>query len=441
MSLSARIVGALEKRPGLRRILKNSAWLSTDRILRIPVGLLVSVWMARYLGPEVFGQYSYAIALVALFGVLSTLGIDTILVREIVKSPEERHALLGTAFVLRLIGGALGCLAAILCVWIVRPDDATTRVLVAVVALGLVFQAPDVMDLWFQSQLQSRSSVVAKNASFLIAASAKIGLILIGASVVAFAWAGLFEVVLAGIGLFAAYRLAGERLSSWRASASRAADLLKPGFPLVLAGLAVSVYMKIDQIMLAEMLGVGAVGIYSAATRISEAVYFIPGVIVASVLPSIISTKRSSQQLYLERMQRLFDFMVVVAIGLALTIGVLSPVIIKVLFGELYSDSASVLAIHAWSSVFVFLGVASSAFLLAENLTIVSFYRTAMGAAVNVLLNLVFIPWWGVKGAAYATLVSYGVATYSVLFFRGSRPAGMMMLRALIPTSLFVARR
>jgi PST family polysaccharide transporter len=139
-------------------------------------------------------------------------------------------------------------------------------------------------------------------------------------------------------------------------------------------------------------------------------------------------------------MQRLFELMVVIAIGLALPGSVFSAAIVEVLYGTPYSDAATVLAIHAWSSVFVFLGLASSSFLLAENLTVISFYRTALGAGINVLLNLMFIPWLGVQGAAYATLVSYGVATYSVLLFRGSRPAGGMMLRALIPTTLFLRR-
>jgi PST family polysaccharide transporter len=378
-----------------------------DRIFRMGVGLVISVWVARYLGPDVFGQYSYAIALVGLFSVFSSLGLDTVLVREIVKVPGARHELLGTALVLRLAGGFVGCSAAILCVSLVRPDDVTMRVLVAVTAAGLIVQAAHVMEIWFQSQLQSRNSVVAKNWAFLIVAAAKVGLILTGASVVAFAWAGLLEIVLAGFGLFVAYHLAGEALSSWRVSAARAAELLKPGFPLILAGLAVSVYMKIDQVMLAEMLGDKAVGLYSAATRLSEAAYFVPGVIVASVLPAVISTRASNQQLYMRRMQRLFDFMVVVAVAIALPGSVFSKFIIEVLYAGPYSDAATVLAIHAWTSVFVFLGVASSSFLLAENLTTISFYRTALGAGMNVLMNLVFIPWLGVAGAA-----SYGVATY-----------------------------
>jgi O-antigen/teichoic acid export membrane protein len=433
----ARLIEVLASRPGLQRILKNSAWLSTDKALRLAVGVFLAVWLARYLGPEVFGQYSYAIALVGLFSAFSTLGLESVLVREIVKTPEARNELLGSAFVLKLAGGCIGCLAAIACVFWVRPEDPTTRLLAAILAFGLVFQAADVLDLWFQSQLQSRSAVVARNTASLSAATVKAGLILVGAPVVAFAWAGLLETLLAGAGLYVAYRIAGERLSGWRASVSRAVELFRPGFPLILAGLAVSAYMKIDQIMLAEMLGVRAAGIYSAATRISEAVYFIPGVIAASVLPSIISTRASNRPLYMERMQRFFELMVVIAAGLAITIGMLSPVIVELLFGPSYSESTPVLAIHAWSSVFVFLGVASSSLLLAENLTAVSFYRTALGAVVNVLLNLIFIPWLGVQGAAYATLISYAVATYSVLLFKGSRPAGIMMLRALIPTTLF----
>ena len=435
--LSARIADVLRRRPGLRRILSNTAWMYADRILRMTVGLLVGVWLARYLGPHAFGQFSYALALVALFGALSTLGLDRVLVRDLVGASAARHELLGSALVLRLFGSAVAMSAAVLCVRVFRPDDATTQQLVVVVAAGMFVQALDVLELWFQSRLESRYTVVAKGAAFLAATAAKIALILIGAPVIAFAWAILLDVLLAAAGLVVAYRISGESFARWRASVSGALALLKPALPLIFSGIAVSIYMKIDQIMLGEMLGDAAVGAYSAAVHLCEATYFVAGVMVASLFPVIVSSRASNKQLFLARMQRLFDLMVMVGIGLALPLSLFSPYIIQILYGDAYSAASGVLAIYAWAAIFVFLGVASSSYLLAENLTIVSLYRTTLGAVTNVGLNLLLIPRFGITGAAYATLISYGVAAYGVFLDRRARVAGVMMLRALLPLRVF----
>jgi PST family polysaccharide transporter len=434
--LSARIGDALRKRPGLRRVLSNTVWMYADRILRMTVGLLVGVWLARYLGPHAYGQFSYAVALVALFGALSTLGLDRVLVRDLVGASTARHELLGSALVLRLLGSAVAMSAAVLCVRALRPDDVTTQQLVVVVAAGMFVQALDILEFWFESRLESRYTVVAKGAAFLAATAAKIALILIGATVIAFAWSSLLEVVLAAVGLVVAYRISGERFARWRASVSCALALLKPALPLVFAGIAVSTYMKIDQIMLGEMLGDEAVGAYSAAVHLCEATYFVPGVLVASLFPVIVSSRASNKQLFLARMQRLFDLMVVFGIGLALPLSLLSPYIIQILYGDAFSAASGVLAIYAWAAIFVFLGVASSSYLLVENLTIVSLYRTTLGAVTNVGLNLLLIPRFGITGAAYATLISYGVAAYGVFLDRRARVAGVMMLRALVPFRL-----
>jgi len=435
--LYSRIADALRKRPGVRRVLSNTAWMYADRILRMTVGLVVGVWIARYLGPQVFGKFSYALALVALFGALSTLGLDRVLVRDLVAAPAARYELMGSTLFLRLLGSALAMSSAVLCVRALRPDDVTTQLLVIVVAAGMFVQTLDVLDLWFQSRLESRYTVVAKGAAFLAATVAKITLILIGAPVIAFAWAIFVEALLAGTGLIMAYRISGEKFAKWRASVSGALALLKPALPLVFSGIAVSTYMKIDQIMLGEMLGDAAVGAYSAAVHLCEATYFIPGVLIASLFPVMVSSRASNRQLFLARMQRLFDLMVLVGVGLALPLSILSPYVIQILYGDAYSAASAVLAIYAWAAIFVFLGVASSSYLLAENLTIVSLYRTTLGAVTNVGLNLLLIPRFGITGAAYATLISYGIAAYGVFLDRRARVAGVMMLRALLPLRIF----
>lgn len=435
--LSARIADALRKRPGLRRVLSNVAWLSGESVLRLLVGLFLGVWIARFLGPHEFGQFSYAMALVALFGVFSRLGMDEVLVREIVRAPASRHQLLGSAFAMKLVGGLAAFVAAVCCAAVLRPSDAVTLGLTAIIASGLVLQSVDVIDLWFQSQLQSRRSVMARNIAFVATSLFKVGLILAGAAVAAFAFAGLIELLLAGAGLIVAYRISGESVAAWRASWARAKALLAPGLPLIFAGLAVSLYMRIDQVMISLMLGDAAVGAYSAAVRLTEAAYFIPTVIASSALPGIVSLRASHPERFRARMQWLFDIMVALALAIALPLSLFAAQIVRFLYGQDYAAAAPVLAVHAWSTLFVFLGVASGAWLLAENLTTVSFYRTALGAVANIALNLVLIPAFGIVGAAWATLLSMAVATYGVFVDSRSRPAGAMMLRALLPVRLF----
>jgi PST family polysaccharide transporter len=431
----------LRARPVLSRIFANLAWLSVDRLLRLAIGLLVGVWIARYLGPETFGRYSFAFALVALFGVFSRLGLDGILVREVVRAPELQQKLLASALVLRLAGGTLGALAAIVCVALIRPGDHAVQVLVAVAAAGLIFQALDVFELWFQSQLRGRHIVSAKTPAFLFMTGVRVMLILSGATVLAFATAAVVETLLAGIALIAAYRLSGQTFERWRAAWSAMTALLRPALPLIVAGLAVSLYMKIDQVMIAHFLGDHSVGLYSAATRLTEATYFLPGMLVASTLPAIVSLRRSNERQFRERMQRLFDVIVASAVALALPLSLLSAFIVRALYGEPYAESSGVLAIHAWASVFVYLGMASSSYLLAEDLTIVSLYRTLLGAVVNIGLNLLFIPRYGIQGAAWATLLSSSVAAYAVLLDARTRFAGVMMLRALNPLRAFARGR
>ncbi|MCR4321033.1 MAG: oligosaccharide flippase family protein, partial [Candidatus Brocadiaceae bacterium] len=140
----------------LQNILVNTGWLFADRILRMGVGLFVGVWVARYLGPEQFGLYSYALAFVSLFGAFATLGLDGIVVRDIVRDPACKYETLGTAFVLKLIGGSLTFLLVIIAISLLRPHDRLTHWLVGITAVGMIFQAFDTIDFWFQSQVKSK---------------------------------------------------------------------------------------------------------------------------------------------------------------------------------------------------------------------------------------------------------------------------------------------
>ncbi|ABA20668.1 Polysaccharide biosynthesis protein [Trichormus variabilis ATCC 29413] len=398
-------------------VIQNIAWLFIDRILRMGFGLVVGVWIARYLGVQQFGLFNYATAFVALFNPLTTLGLDNLVIRSIVREPEARYQILGTAFLLKLAGG-IGCvLLTVSSIFVLRQNDQLTIGIVAILATAGIFSAFDTIDIWFQSQVQSKYTVVAKNTAFIIIVLLKVTLIKMQAPLLAFAWAGLAEIGLGAAGLILVYKAKGYSLWLWRWNLPLAKTFLKESWPLMLSGLSIMIYMKIDQIMLGEMVDASAVGLYSAATRISEVWYFIPMAIASSVTPSIFAAKEVSEELYYQRIKKLLRGLVLISIVIALPISFMSETIVTLLFGNGYTAAGAVLAIHVWASLFVFMGVATSSWFVAEGLTHLSLRRTLIGAITNILLNLLLIPHYAGVGAAIATVISYVIAAFLANLF------------------------
>ncbi len=396
---------------GFKKYFVNTSWLFVEKILRMVVGLFIGVWIARYLGPEQFGLLSYAGAFVGLFTAIATLGLDGIVVRELVKDESSRNVLLGTTFILKLIG-AFGVLLFLAIAINVTSNDYYTNVLIFIIASATIFQSFNVVDFYFQSRVLSKYIVYAKVISLFISSVVKIILIVNGAPLIAFAWVILFDSMILALGFLFFYLYLHLSFKSWKFQKDVAARLLKDSWPLILSGIVVSIYMKIDQIMIKEMLDSDAVGQYAAAVKLSEAWYFIPIVIATSLFPAIINAKTKSEELYYARLQKLYDLMVLIAISVAIPMTFMSDWIVKWLYGTQYNEAGSVLMIHIWAAIFVFLGVASGKWFIAENLQILSFFRTFYGMLINIILNILFIPKYGIQGAAFATLFSQFMAAY-----------------------------
>jgi PST family polysaccharide transporter len=399
-------------------------------MLRLGVGLLVSVWVARYLGPGQFGILNYSLSLTAIVGAFASLGLDSIVVREFVKEPERTGEILGTAAVLRFISGSLAFLTCVLISSIHGLIDMQSRSIVFIIAAEFIFQPFDVLEFWFQSRVKSKFPVLARNGAFLVCAVIKVVLILMGAPLIVFAIMVTFEIMLGGFGMYLMFRMKGERYR-WSYSSSRAWMLFRDGVPLSLSALAIVTYMKVDQVMLGSMVDAKTVGIYAAAVKMVEVWYFVPSAITTSIFPYIVEARKNDHPLYLKRLQQLYDITAFMSFMLALIITFCSPLIIRFLYGSQYTGAAPVLTIYIWSGIATFLGVASSQFLLAENLTRISLYRTLLGMVTNVGLNLLLIPTYGMIGSAVATLVSYFLATFALGFFPSTRVQYGMMLKSL----------
>ncbi len=434
----------LEKSGSFHKVMTNSGWMLIDKVFRVGGTFLINVLVTRYLGPERFGLFSYASAFVSLFLAIANLGLFSIVIRDVVRFPAQRHEILGTAFFLKLCGG-IACLGiSLAAILATAPSNPQIVPLVAIFATGMIFQSVDVFDFWFLSQLQSKYTLFANLPAFIICAALKIGLIFYGAPLIAFAWMTLAEIMLGGIGLIVVYQATSKELLSLRISPKWAKKLLRDCSPLIFAGIMVMLYNRIDQIMLGNMLGEKSVGLYSAAVRLAEFWYIVPGLLLQSLYPGIIAAREKDANVYKTQMQKLFDTMALLSALFVIPLFLGARWLVVLTYGSAYKEAGPLLGVYVLSGLFVMLGHAREYWITVENMTRFSLYSTTVGAVINIVLNLILIPRYGSIGAAYATLIAMLAGSYLInLLSSKTRPVFFLQSNALFlfPAALRLIRR
>jgi O-antigen/teichoic acid export membrane protein len=427
----ARLRRLLDRLPaGFSRVASSTGWLMVGHVAQLATGLLVGIYVARYLGPESYGLLNYAIGFALLFSALAHLGLGDIVVRDLVARAGEQGQTLGSAFALRVASGALTLALVAAAAWATQ-TDATTRLMIVVIATSLFFEAMSAPAEWFQSKIFTRPMVLTKLISMAVASLLRVAFVLLGKPVVWFAWPVVIDVALATAVAFMFYRWhGGPRIANWRPIWGRMRELLAQSWPLALSGGLVQIQHRIDQVMLGEMLGPTEVGWYAAAVRLSQLWYVVPFALSTAVFPLIVHAKETSQKLYDRHMQAFFDFVLWLAVAISLPATLVAQPLIHLLYGEGFAPSAGVLQIHIWSLVLNSLVIATSHWMMVERLTRALLGFSVVSVLSNILLNLLLIPGYGAVGAAWATLAAYGPILLLRFFYRPTRPTVLMMLRA-----------
>lgn len=416
----AKVIASVEslfsQRPNLRKVLFNSGWLIADKLLRLALGLFITALVARHLGPTQYGKLAYAIAFIAIFQSIASLGLDSIVVRDISQDERNAHLFLGTALRLRLISSTASFLISGLAAYALFPEDAETALLVGLLGLGMVFQASDVIDLWFQSQSQSRRTVAAKACSYLVSSVVKILLVHANAPLWTFAAIVGTETALSAAALAYAYRKYPHP-QGWVWAAPVARRLLRYGLPLFLSGISITIYMKSSQLIIRQLLDSASLGIYSTAQLISELWYFLPMTIITSVAPTIAHKKIASEHDYNSALANIFAAMWLMSMAISAGIALCSGLIIQILFGSTYAGAAPVLAIHIFTLIPVCIGVTQSLWLVNENRMALALYQAGVGAVSSIGLNFLLVSNFGVIGGALATVLSQFIQAFLVNAF------------------------
>jgi PST family polysaccharide transporter len=388
--------------------------------------------LARSLGPDLFGRLNFAVAFVMMFLPLASFGTDAIVIRELVRGEFTRSNILGSAFLLRTTTGASAVLLCNLAAFLFFAADHEIPIMVAILSATLLLQAFDVFDCYFQSRVSSRYTVLSKGGAFSLASLARIALVLSGAGIVAIATTYLFEAIFAVIVMCLVGTLQKAAVTAWRPAVAVTARIARSSWPLAVSSLSIMVYMRIDQIMIGTFAGHEQLGQYSVALRFSETLYFLPALIVSSLMPKILSAYGSSKAEYYELLQRLFNWVVLIAYCLSVTLSLCAGLLITTVFGDQYASAIPILIVHVWTAVFVYLGVAQNAWIIPNDRGRFAMVETIVAALSNVLLNLVLIPRYQALGAAVSTLTAQFLASYITWFWtRETRTIMMMMTRSL----------
>jgi len=404
---------------GFKRYFVNTGWMFVGQIFSLATSFFIGAWIARYLGPENYGILNYALAFAGLFGFIATLGVDSILNRELVKFPERRDELLGTAFRLKLIGGLIAfCLAVIGA--IILFDNYLLRLLIILFAVSYILQSLNVISSYFQAEVKARKNVQALVLATLVSSALKVVVILLNYGVIWIMVIYMLDFLWQGLGFIRAYGSSGLKIKSWQFNKNLARKILHDSWLLMLASAAGALYLKIDQVMIGVMLGNREVGLYAVAVKLVEVWYFIPGIICASLFPAIINARKNGLEIYRARLNNLYILLLIIATAIAVVMTFLARPITLFLFGDSYLAAISVLRIYVWSNLGLFLGTAVYQYLIAEDRIKLIFIITGVAMLTNIALNWVLIPKLGLVGAAWATLISYAVVPLGGFYMKKS---------------------
>jgi len=419
----------------VRNIRQNSMWNLLQQTVTLASGSVFGVVLIWVLPLREFGVYSYAMALCTVGFSVMTAGLNGLGIKYIVGEGAHGGRSVGTILLIRELFcvftyAALGAIS-------FTSHDRLATVTTLVALSSLFFRAFDAPELWYIAHMRSRSTAMIRIASIGAMAGVRIAAMLVLPHVWLFVIIFVAESALMSLWIFVRFWFDRNTPPISRMQRAEIRSMTRESSPLALSAIADQINLRADIVIIQPLLGSAAVGLYSLAARASELAYFLPVVIMNSTLPVLLraldeSRRTGSDTRYRYLLQVSYNRMCQAGLAIAIVVTAICLSPARHLIGPQVQPVFGLLAIHIWASPFVFMGAVYSKWIVAEGYLWSSLVRHGAGAITNVGLNLLFIHFWQLGGAALATVVSYAVANYLACFFgKQSRAQGYCMTRAL----------
>lgn len=419
----------------MNRSVHNAAWIIGCRIVQSLLSLVVSMMSARYLGPANYGTIQYASSLITFVTPIMQLGFTSIIINELVRYPEKEGEILGTAL-LSCTGSALFSMVGVILFAIAaNPGEPKTIIVCALMSMNLVFYALEMSQYWFQAKLLSKYTSIVSLISYVLISVYKFYLLATEKSVYWFAASYALDTMFIAICLLAIYKKVGGQKLAF--SFQLAKEMFARSKYYILSGLMISLFTQTDRVMLDYMMDSAATGYYSAAVACAGLATFVFGAIIDSGRPLIFEAYTKDKALFELNVKRLYSIVIYLSLAQSILMSLVPEMVIRITYGEDYKPAVAALRIVVWYTTFAYAGGVRNIWILAESKQKYQWRIDLSGAISNVILNLMFIPLWGVKGAALASLVSQFIVNVGIGFvIKPVRRANILMLQALNPRIL-----
>lgn len=403
------------------KVIKNMSWILAGRISNMILTFIVGVISARYLGPSNYGLIGYAGAFATFFASVCSLGINSIIVKELIDHRDKEGELMGTSIVLRLVSSFFSFVSIQIIVLFLSDNEPVTRGVVFLYNINLFFQAIEIVKYWFISRLQSKYPEIISIAAYVITSAYKIFLLVTGKDVMWFAFSMSLDYIVIAFCLLIMYkRRGGQKLHFSMQTGKR---ILKKSYHFILSGMMIAVYNSTDKLMLKQIVGEDEVGYYTAASTIAILCTFVYAAIIESVGPVIMKQHAEGNKLYNKTNRQLYAIIFYLSNFFALGISVFSGFIVSVLYGAEYTAATASVCLLSWSVAFSYLGVARDVWIVCEKNQKYLKYIYFLAAFMNAAINAILIPSLGATGASIATLATQiGTILIFPAFFKRMRP-------------------
>lgn len=409
---------------------KNTGWMVFAQIYQMVISLIIGVISARYLGPSNYGIISYGASYISFFTIFSALGLEGVVVKEMISNREKEGVILGSSILMRLFAGFLSMISVCLIVKFINPGDDTLLIVVFLQSIAILFNAFNIIDTWYQSYLKSKVSTIIKCLAYTIMAGYKVILLIAGKGVEWFAFSTSLDSIAIAVLFIRKYKNDSDK--KLYSNATTIKYLFRNSYHLIISNMMAVIYSQMDRIMIGKMIGETHVGYYTAAATICNMWVFIPQALANSARPLIMDLKNKDEELYIKRLKQLNFAIFWIGIVFSVLICVLAKFIIVILYGREYMLAEGPLMLIIWSTVFSSLSYSRAIWMISENKQNYTKYILIWGVIINFLLNYVLIQSMGINGAAIATLITEILCCFvAACFYKSTRPYVVCLIQSI----------
>lgn len=402
------------------RYTKNIFWLVFEKLFRMVAGVFVSIWVARYLGPAEFGTLQFLLSIALFTATVSTLGLDNLIIKTLVTHKGQEDLVLGTAFFLKLIAGLVCAASAIFLLFLIGYET-EILLLVSIIVSGVIFQCFNVIEFFFHSITAAKYIALAHSIAIVFVSITKVILIASGAGLGAFVVISAIEFSLFIVGLSFFYGIRCKKsFLKWRLNFRIAVGLLTQGAPLLVASIGFALFTTLNPILVNHFLGETATGVYSAAYRLQSLGLFLPGVVINTFLPRVISAFQTDE--YTAITLKVTSLVVWMGFLIALPTFMFSEQIINLAFGNAYASAAQILPLMMLGNVAVFFFSCWHSWKIVESKSKLVLLSNVLIGVLNALICIALIPTIGLLGAGIAPLLAVCVSFAILSYFDNSLP-------------------